>query len=147
MNLIGRPIVWVLLAAGCSPSGGSAGTMDRAATRLDPVAIRKTALVAALRSELRHVTALQEQYFSSHHSYSSSLSGLPGYQPDGGVTSTISGATATGWAATARHSALPGTICSIYVGSAAPPPPGESGMTPSPGEPYCSPAGAHDLVR
>jgi hypothetical protein len=147
MHLICRATVCVLMSGACSPSAGTPRAMVRGPTKLDSVTIRKVATLAALRSELRYLTRLQEEYFSTHHTYSSSLSQLPGYKPDAGVTSTIPAATATGWSASARHSSLAGAICSIYVGSAMPPLPAEPPVKPSPGEPYCSATTTHDLVR
>jgi hypothetical protein len=144
MHLTARlAVFWIVMApspTGCSPSGSSPKAMVRAVSDPDRAAVdRNLALVAALRTELRYLTRLQQAHFSDHHTYAGSLSQLNGYQPETGVTVTALAGTSKGWSASVTHASLPGATCSVYVGSPAPPPPPGSSTPPSEGEPYCSP--------
>jgi hypothetical protein len=88
-----------------------------------------------MKSDLKNLASQQEVYYSDSYSYTTSTASLAFTNSDG-VTVTIA-ATASGWAATARHAKLlPTEGCSIYYGSA------EAFTTPAtpiaPGEIACT---------
>ena len=92
---------------------------------------RDNAYVAAMKSDLRNLVAVQETFKADSARYASSLAALVYYRPTTGVTVIIGQGTTDGWAATASHTATTRT-CAIYIGA---------GVTPSggsEGEPVCS---------
>lgn len=95
-----------------------AGTKDRA-------------YVATMKSDLRNLVTAQESYQSDNAIYAS-VGALALFFPSSGVTVSIGTATASGWAATAKHNATSKT-CGIYVGTATPPISGAQ-----PGEALCT---------
>jgi type II secretory pathway pseudopilin PulG len=80
------------------------------------------AFVASMRSDLRNLQTSEEAYFSDWQTYTSNLSDLGRmFITSPNVTVTIDSATATGWGASATHSASSHT-CSVaatiqHVGS------------------------------
>ncbi len=76
--------------------------------------------VATMKSDLHNLATVQEAYFNDNaNTYASDLSALSAnYRPSSGVTITIGNVTASGWSATAAHSAT-STTCSLSVGGAA----------------------------
>ncbi len=98
-------------------------------------ATREKAYFAAMKSDLKNLAAQQEIYYADNYSYSTSSTAL-GYVSSQGVT-VGSAATASGWNASATHSALGGTEgCAIYYGSSTAP---TSPTTPTaPGEVACT---------
>ena len=82
---------------------------------------REKAYFKAMMSDLRNLNSAQEIYYSnpaSNYTYSTTLPA--DFTPSQGVTVGIVGAAATGWAATAAHSAITdGRQCAIFFGSAA----------------------------
>ena len=93
---------------------------------------KEKAYVAAMKSDLRNLVTAQEAYFADNAStYATDVAtlGTSRYNPSTGVTVTISGATGTGWTATASHNGLPATkTCQIRLGSG----------TANEGEPVCN---------
>jgi len=83
-------------------------------------ATRERAYYAAMKSDLKNLASQQEIYYADHYTYSNSLANL-GFTESEGVTVTPSAVTATGWAATATHSALTGANegCALYYGTVA----------------------------
>lgn len=79
-------------------------------------ATREKAYTASLRSDLKSVASLQENYFAEHHQYTTSASGL-GFSTSDGVTLNALTVTGTGWSASATH---PGTaeVCAMFYGEA-----------------------------
>jgi type IV pilus assembly protein PilA len=82
---------------------------------------REKAYFKAMMSDLRNLNSAQEIYYSnpaSAYTYSSSLPA--DFTASQGVSVGIVTAAATGWSATAAHSAITdGRICAIFFGSAA----------------------------
>ena len=82
---------------------------------------KNKAYMAAMKTDLRNLATAQEGYFSDNQSYSTSL-GATGvnFTPSSRVSITMDNASTKGWAATAKHAALPTTTtCSIKVGDQA----------------------------
>ncbi len=79
---------------------------------------KEKAYVASMKSDLRNLVTAQEAYFSDNNSmYAASTTNLgTNYKPSTGITVTISGATGTGWAATASSVSTAKT-CNITLGS------------------------------
>ncbi len=92
-------------------------------------ATKEKAYVASMKSDLRNLITAQESYFSDNVTYASSL-GSMGVVASAGNTVTISGATGTGWSATASNTATTKT-CGIYVGTATAPITGEPEGAPT----------------
>src|SRR3954470_11230305 len=77
------------------------------------------AYVATMKSDLRNLVTAMENYQSDYAAYTTSQPAIS-YVPSSGVTVTISGATASGWDATAKHNATSKT-CGIFIGTGTPP--------------------------
>jgi prepilin-type N-terminal cleavage/methylation domain-containing protein len=79
---------------------------------------KEKAYVASMKSDLRNLVTAQEAYFSDNNSLYASSTGNLGtnYRPSTGITVTISGASGTGWAATAMSVSTAKT-CAITLGS------------------------------
>jgi prepilin-type N-terminal cleavage/methylation domain-containing protein len=79
---------------------------------------KEKAYVASMKSDLRNLVTAQEAYFSDNNSmYAASTTNLgTNYKPSTGITVTISGATGTGWSATAQSVSTTKT-CAITLGS------------------------------
>jgi prepilin-type N-terminal cleavage/methylation domain-containing protein len=83
------------------------------------------AVVAAMRSDLRNLTAAQESYWVENQKYYNGVvpaAVLP-YQSSPGVTVTIVSATASGWSAQATAPLLTPQTCVVFYGAAPPIPP------------------------
>jgi len=80
---------------------------------------KEKALVATMKSDLKNLASAEESYYYDNSVYTSSLAGMPSFQPSVGVAITIDEAGQAGWSATAADN---GTVrqCYLYVGSAAP---------------------------
>jgi len=79
-------------------------------------ATREKAYFAAMKSDLKNLSAQEEIYYSDNYSYSSSTTDLA-FANSEGVTVTISAGTA-GWSASATHSALGNSRgCAMYYGT------------------------------
>ena len=98
-------------------------------------ATREKAYFAAMKSDLKNLASQQEIYYLDEYAYSTSAANL-GFVSSDGVTVAIGAGTATGWSATAIHSALAVTEgCGIYYGDASAPTLGAPG---APGEMGCT---------
>lgn len=73
---------------------------------------------AALKSDLRNLSAAEEAYFYDNDVYTSTSSSLT-FQTSPGVVLTITNATSSGWAAKATHPASFPYTCAIYFGNVA----------------------------
>lgn len=73
---------------------------------------------AALKSDLRNLSAAEEAYFYDNDVYTSAASNLT-FQTSPGVVLTITNATASGWSARATHPASFPYTCAIYFGNVA----------------------------
>ena len=83
-------------------------------------ATREKAYFAAMKSDLKNLASQQEIYYADAYGYTSSASTLT-FVASEGVTVGIA-ASASGWSATATHSALGTTKgCAIYYGTATAP--------------------------
>ncbi len=84
-------------------------------------ATKEQAYVARMRSDLRNIATAETAYEADHGSYYSGP--VPAatllYSPSPDVTIALSNVTATGWGATATHTATSRT-CAIYVGTGGP---------------------------
>jgi prepilin-type N-terminal cleavage/methylation domain-containing protein len=98
-------------------------------------ATREKAYFAAMKSDLKNLASQQEIYYADNYAYSNSATALTFVASDG-VTVGI-GASASGWSASATHSALGATEgCAIYYGTATAP---SSPVAPTaPGEVACT---------
>jgi type IV pilus assembly protein PilA len=77
---------------------------------------KEKAYVAAMKSDLRNLVTAEEAYFTENRSYAQSVAFMgTGYRVNSGVTVQIGGVSATGWRATASHSATAKT-CTISLG-------------------------------
>jgi prepilin-type N-terminal cleavage/methylation domain-containing protein len=97
-------------------------------------ATREKAYVSAMKSDLRNIASQQELYYADNtYVYASTTTALS-FSPSSGVTLAITSGGATGWSATAVHSALTGTTCGTYHGDVASP---QSTALPNPGLVEC----------
>jgi hypothetical protein len=81
------------------------------------------AIFKAMMSDLRTLSAQQQIYYSSNHTYTNNLTELDMSLSEG-VRLTLYGATSQGWAATAAHEALAtGQNCGVYYGTPSGSPP------------------------
>jgi prepilin-type N-terminal cleavage/methylation domain-containing protein len=79
-------------------------------------ATREKAYFAAMKSDLKNLSAQEEIYYSDNYAYSSSTVDLA-FANSEGVTVAITAGTA-GWAASATHSALGSSRgCAMYYGT------------------------------
>jgi prepilin-type N-terminal cleavage/methylation domain-containing protein len=90
---------------------------------------KEKAYIAAMKSDLRNLVTAQESYFADNVTYTTTL-GTAVYNASAGVTVAVTGATGTGWAATATHNGTAKT-CGIFVGNGTAPTGGAEG------EPKC----------
>lgn len=79
---------------------------------------RERAYLAAMKSDLRNLATAEENYFSEHMNYTTSLSAVD-VRSSTNVDIYIPHADFQGWRATATHIAAPGKVCEIYYGSGA----------------------------
>jgi prepilin-type N-terminal cleavage/methylation domain-containing protein len=98
-------------------------------------ATREKAYFAAMKSDLKNLASQQEIYYADNYAYTNSATALT-FVSSEGVTVTIA-ASASGWAASATHSALGATEgCAMYYGTATAP---SAPIAPSsPGEVACT---------
>lgn len=85
---------------------------------------KERAIVSQMRSDLRNMITAQEAYIADALTYYAGpipAAGLA-YNPSGSIVITLSGVSATGWAAVASAPTSTRT-CAIYIGSAPPPAP------------------------
>ena len=73
---------------------------------------------ASLKSDLRNLSASEEDYFYYNETYTPDVSNL-NVVPTKGVTLTIVEATSSGWSAKSTHPAAAPRTCAVYYGSAA----------------------------
>jgi prepilin-type N-terminal cleavage/methylation domain-containing protein len=85
---------------------------------------KERAIVGQMRSDLRNMVTAQEAYISDALTYDNGPIPAPtlAYNPSGTNTITLSGVSATGWAAVAS-TPTSGRTCAIFIGSAPPPAP------------------------
>lgn len=85
---------------------------------------KERAIISQMKSDLRNMVTAQESYLSDAQTYYNGPipSVALAYGPSGTVAIVLSGVTNTGWAAEASNPATART-CSIFIGTAAPPPP------------------------
>lgn len=105
---------------------------------------RERAYLAAERSNLRNLAAVQEMFFADNadadgvSEYAGSMAALSEiFVTSSGVTISITEASEVGWAATSMHAALPGSGCAIYVGSVTPPTTAGGTVPEEEGRPAC----------
>jgi prepilin-type N-terminal cleavage/methylation domain-containing protein len=94
---------------------------------------KQQAYLATLKEDLRNLVTAEEAYFSDYTTYTNSLTTTQ-YNPSAGVTYTVTGASGTGWAATATHVGLVGASiagCHVALGAS------ETTATENEGTPYC----------
>jgi type IV pilus assembly protein PilA len=86
---------------------------------------KERAIVGQMRSDLRNMVTAQEAYISDALTYYNGPipSGVLAYDPSGNITITLSGVSATGWAAVAAAAPNSLRTCAIFIGTAPPPPP------------------------
>jgi prepilin-type N-terminal cleavage/methylation domain-containing protein len=80
------------------------------------VSFRRRAYLATLRNDLRVLSIQQELYHQAHGTYTNTAA-LADFQESPGVQLNLTGVTTEGWAATATHTAVPGAICAIFMGT------------------------------
>ncbi len=98
-------------------------------------ATREKAYFAAMKSDLKNLASQQEIYYSDEYAYSTTAANL-GFVSSDGVTVAIGAGNATGWSATAIHSAMTTADgCGIYYGDASAP---SLGGATQPGEMACT---------
>jgi prepilin-type N-terminal cleavage/methylation domain-containing protein len=81
---------------------------------------KEKAYIASMKTDLRNMVSVQENYFGDNNSvYAQSTAALgTTWHASSGVIVTIGSVAATGWTATAKHSATAVT-CSLSIGGAA----------------------------
>jgi prepilin-type N-terminal cleavage/methylation domain-containing protein len=86
------------------------------------------AFVARMRSDLRNLAGVQENYWIDQRTYYGGAvpNGSFAFQPSQGVTITILAATASGWSASAAAPGLTLETCFIYYGNIPPVPPAKA---------------------
>lgn len=79
------------------------------------------AFASSLKSDLRNLSAAQEDYYYYNESYASNAAALASsLNSSKGVLLTITEGNGKGWSATATHSQAAPIVCSVYYGQAAP---------------------------
>ncbi|WP_373065101.1 type IV pilin protein [Gemmatimonas sp.] len=77
------------------------------------------AYAASLKSDLKNISSMQEDYFYYNETYTANVAAL-NFSSTNGVTIAIAEANGRGWSATSTHpSAFPLT-CAVFYGQAAP---------------------------
>ena len=77
------------------------------------------AYAASLKSDLKNVASMQEDYFYYNETYSGSVAALS-FSSTNGVMITIAEADGRGWSATSTHPAAFPLTCAVFYGQAAP---------------------------
>jgi type IV pilus assembly protein PilA len=75
------------------------------------------AFAASLKSDLRNLSSVQENYFYFNETYASAVGSL-NFSPSPGVVLTIVEATPRGWSATTTHPAAAPLTCAVFYGQA-----------------------------
>jgi prepilin-type N-terminal cleavage/methylation domain-containing protein len=83
---------------------------------------RGKAFASTMRSDLKNIASLQEEYYYDNETYEANLGAL-GFAGTNGVVLTVVQADPAGWSATATHPAASPLLCSVFYGAAAPIPP------------------------
>ena len=78
--------------------------------------------VTAIKSDLRNLATAEEAYLFDYGAYSSDVTAL-NFTTSPGVVLSITGATGSGWAATATHPASFPLTCGLFEGNIAAQPP------------------------
>jgi prepilin-type N-terminal cleavage/methylation domain-containing protein len=82
------------------------------------IEVKKAAYLATMKSDLRNLVVLQEQYFETHKKYASGTQQLD-WEGTILVQEIVVGQKG-GWTARARHRALPDHQCAIFMGDVNP---------------------------
>ena len=77
------------------------------------------AFASSLKSDLRNLSSVQEDYFYFNETYAPGMGSLT-FSPSNGVVLTITEATRRGWSATATHPSAAPLTCAVFYGQAAP---------------------------
>ena len=77
------------------------------------------AYAASLKSDLKNVASMQEDYFYYNETYAANVSALS-FSSTNGVTIIIAEANGRGWSATSTHPAAFPLTCAVFYGQAAP---------------------------
>lgn len=77
------------------------------------------AYAASLKSDLKNVASMQEDYFYYNETYSANVSALS-FSSTNGVIINIAEANGRGWSATSTHPAAFPLTCAVFYGQAAP---------------------------
>lgn len=77
------------------------------------------AYTGALKSDLKNVASMQEDYFYYNETYASTLGALS-FSSTNGVTISIAEADGRGWSGTSTHPAAFPLTCAVFYGQAAP---------------------------
>jgi type IV pilus assembly protein PilA len=80
---------------------------------------KEKAYIASMKSDLRNLATAQEGYLANYVTYAGTLTNLD-FITSPGNTITITGASASGWSATAKSNGSSQT-CGAYVGTGTPP--------------------------
>ncbi len=89
---------------------------------------KEKAYVASMKVDLRNLLVSQEGYLVDFQTYTTDLGTR--YQDSPGITVTLQGVSASGWAATASHTGTAMT-CAIFYGNVTPPAPATLEGTPA----------------
>jgi len=82
-------------------------------------ATKGKAFASSLKSDLRNLSSVQEDYFYYNETYAPAIGSLS-FKPSPGVVLTIVEANARGWSATTTHPAAAPLTCAVFYGQAAP---------------------------
>ena len=77
------------------------------------------AYAASLKSDLKNVASMQEDYFYYNETYAANVSALS-FSSTNGVVINIAEANGRGWSATSTHPAAFPLTCAVFYGQAAP---------------------------
>ena len=78
--------------------------------------VKQKAYVAAMKSDLRNLATAEEIYSDKNGAYATTTGAIPGYALSDGVSISIVVASGTDYTATASHSKVSGTTCSLAIG-------------------------------
>jgi prepilin-type N-terminal cleavage/methylation domain-containing protein len=95
---------------------------------------QERAMVAAIQADMRNLATQQELFHGSRFQYTTDMSQLE-VTLGPGVAFTLTFADVSGWAATATHTGLPGTVCGLFIGTA---PAGSAGPATEPATVTCA---------
>jgi type IV pilus assembly protein PilA len=80
---------------------------------------RGKAFASTMRSDLKNLASMQEEYYYDNETYSVDLN-LLRFGATNGVVVVVAQADGGGWAATATHPAAAPLLCAVFYGAAAP---------------------------